>query len=233
LLLLAIHQALNPMQEDQLSSTASDDIDELLRQMESSFSIRFGQFELQHVRTLGELCDIIERKIQLTDTQDCTSQQAFYKLRKALEISTGASEITPSSALATLLPSRRRKAIWRSVEHQLGFKLDIIGISSTVATALFFAFLTAFAAFFISAKVAELGLLVSTLAAIVATKTGNTIQVTTIRACVEKMTREHYSKSRRSSTTFNRKEIFNQVQAIFMDGLALPASALSQEATFI
>ena len=221
------------MQEDQLNNTDSEDLDDLLRQIELSFDIQFGRTELQHLKTFGELCDIIENKIQLTHVQNCTSQQAFYKLRSAMEASVAASAIAPYSQMAILLPIRERKIIWRSVEKQLGFKLNIIGVSTPVAIIVFFAFLTSFAAFFFSTKVAVIGLLISALAAIIATKTGNTLQVATIRDCVEKMTRENYLKSRRNSGTFNREEITKQVQKIFLDGLALPASALNREATFV
>jgi hypothetical protein len=220
------------MQDEQLENTASEDIDDVLRQIETSFAIKFGTNELKHTKTFGELCDIIESKIPLTSTTDCTSQQAFYKLRKALEVSTGISDIPPNSSLLALLPARKRKVIWHSVEQQLGFKLNIIGVSSTVSTLLILTFLTSLLVFFISGTAGSISLLVWCLAIIIATETGNTLQAQTIRECVEKMTREQYVMSRRNPATFNRQEVFRQVQQLFIKGLSLPASALGREATF-
>jgi hypothetical protein len=229
---LAIHQLLNLMQEEQLKTADSEDIDDSLGRVESSFGIKFGANELQYTKTFGELCGIIESKILLPSVSDCTSQQAFYKLRQALAVSTGASGITPDSPLYVILPSRGRKAVWRSVEQQLGFQLAIIGPSSLVKTVVAFAFLVSLLALFISAKVAGISLLVSCLAAFIADKTSNTLQVKILQECVHKMTREQYLMSRRNSGTVNRQEIFRQVQEIFMDGLGLPAAALGWDATF-
>ena len=221
------------MQEESLKNFDSDDVGDVLREIEISFAIKFGKSELSHVTTFGELCEVINGKIQLTDCRDCTSQQAFYKLKRAFGTSTVAHAITPDSNMAVLLPRANRKKIWRSVEQQLGFKLGIIGASSTVVSILLVAFAASLASFLFSAKVAGIGLLISSLAALIAGKTGKTVHVQTVRECIEKMTSENYSKSRRNPTTFNRTEIDKQVLAIFMDDLDLPASALTREATFV
>ena len=221
------------MQEEQLKNIESDDLDDLLCRIETSFGIKFGQDELLHVTTFGELCDIITSKMQLTDRRDCTSQQAFYKFKQAIGASIPECSIMPDSSLSVLLPPAKRKQIWRSVEYQLGFKLKIIGASSTVTSILLISFFASLAAFIFSAKVAGIGLLISTVASMIAGKVGNTLHVQTVRECVERMTRENYLKSRREPSTFNRAEIASQVQAIFMDGLALPTSALHREATFV
>jgi hypothetical protein len=233
LLLLAIHHKLSRMQDEQLKNIDSEDLDDALSQIETSFSIKFGTYELQHVMTFGELCNVVESKIGLVSVSDCTSQQAFYKLRAALAISAGTFTITPDSSLELLLPSHERKAIWRSVEQQIGFKVDVIGVSPVVAVTLFFAFLVSLAAFFISAKAAGICFLVSCFATSIANKIGNTLHAKTVRECVEKMTREQYVKSRRNPGTFNRREVFSRVQAIFVNGLGLPDSALHREATFV
>ncbi|MDO7852637.1 hypothetical protein [Hymenobacter convexus] len=220
------------MQDEQLKNSDLEDVNDVLKQIETSFGINFGTNELQHIKTFGELCDIVESKIHLFNATTCTSQQAFYKLRKALKVYTESSCITSASLLSDLLPARRRKLIWRSVEHQLGFKLDIMGMSSTVSTALVLAFLASLLAFFIDKKVAIISLVAWGLCTNFAAKTGNTLQVQTIQECVEKMTREQYIKSRRNPATFNQQEIFQQVQQLFIKGLYLPASALGRDATF-
>ena len=220
------------MNDDQLNDCDSEDIDDILKQVEKSFSIRFGEYELQHIATFGELCDIIVSKIRLRNSHDCTSQQAFYKLRQALLAVVPDHVIAPGTELAVLLPYGKRKKKWRLVERQLGFKLAVVGISPTIGTVLFFAFLTSLAAFCISAEVAGIGLSVSTLAAVIASETSNTLQVATVRECVEMTTRQNYLQSRRNSETFNRNEIARLVKELFIKGLSIPAASLKPEAPF-
>ncbi|WP_216660776.1 hypothetical protein, partial [Sphingobacterium prati] len=72
------------MADDQLENVDPDDISDLLVKVEKSFDMEFGSTELMHIFTFGELCDHIANKIQLAHSNDCTSQQAFYKLRDAM-----------------------------------------------------------------------------------------------------------------------------------------------------
>ena len=67
-----------------ISEVDIEEIEDLLLKVETSFDIRFADNELKGITTFGELCDIIENKIQLENSNDCTTQQAFYKLRDAL-----------------------------------------------------------------------------------------------------------------------------------------------------
>lgn len=221
------------MQMEQLNTTLPEDLDDILRRVETSFNIRFEPIDLEHVTTFGGLCDIIISKIRLTAASNCTSQQAFYKLRRALASVTPEATIAPDSQLALLLPQPARRKLWREVESQLGFKLDILGASPAVFRLIFLAFPVSLLLFFFSPTVACLGLVLATLAAVVAGETGTTLQVLTVRECVEKMAREHYLHSRSSPATFNPLEVTRYVQELFRHGLYLPLSALGREAAFV
>jgi hypothetical protein len=70
----------------ELKNIDPDDISDLLIKVENSFNITFSDTELTHISMFGELCDHIANKIQLDHTDDCTSQQAFYKLRDAISL---------------------------------------------------------------------------------------------------------------------------------------------------
>ena len=100
----------------------------MLLKIEDSFDIRFETNELAHVRTYGEFCDAIKGKISLDHSEDCTTQQAFYKLREAITKSTETEkkEITPTTELAEIFPRKTRKNQIKTLEMNLGFKLSIL-----------------------------------------------------------------------------------------------------------
>ena len=68
----------------ELKNIDSEDLEELLKKVEASFDIKFGAAELANISTFGQLCNHISNKIQLEHFNDCTSQQAFYKLRDSI-----------------------------------------------------------------------------------------------------------------------------------------------------
>lgn len=89
----------------------SEDLEQMLLKIEESFDIRFETNELAHVKTYGEFCDAIKDKISLDHSEDCTSQQAFYKLRESIANSTDfeRKEITPTTELAEIFLRTSRK----------------------------------------------------------------------------------------------------------------------------
>lgn len=220
------------MPDFQLLEVEGDDIDDILATIESSFNLKFGTYELQHVTTFGELCDIIISKITLEEAADCTSQQAFYKLRKALRFVAPTATVLPVTELKALLPWRRRRQLWRLVEKQLGFTHNMVGMSASAAAVVGIAFLASLVAFFISGAVGAAGLISTIAGAIILEKTGRSLRANTVRECVEQMIREQYLKSRSNPNTFNRTEIVKQIQALFVDRLALEPSVLTRDARF-
>jgi len=220
------------MADFQLIEADGDVMDEILTTVESSFNLKFSTYELQHVTTFGELCDIIISKITLQEVSDCTSQQAFYKLRKALSFIAPTATVLPSTELKYLLPWRKRRQLWRLVEKQLGFTHNLIGMSGTAAVAVATAFLASLAALFINAADGATGLISTVVAAIILDKTGRSLRANTVRECIEQMIREQYLKSRSNPNTFNRTEVVEQLQALFIDRLALEPSALTRDARF-
>ena len=52
------------MTDYELKDIDSEDISDLLVKVEKSFNIKFGDKELMHISTFGELCDQIINKIQ-------------------------------------------------------------------------------------------------------------------------------------------------------------------------
>ena len=223
------------MDDDQLSNTCIEDIENLIPMVESSFGFKFNLGELEQITTFGEFCDITTSKIHLTDAPDCTPQQAFYKLRQALAPHIPGLAVTPASRLEDILPSSRhkRRIILYSVEVKLGFTLSLIGIYIPSFIIIFCAFFLSFASFIVNWHVGIICVSLTCTAMYFNIEFGNTLYAKIIREIVEKMTREHYIQSRRNSNTINRAEIFKQTQALFASELYLKTSALTHDAPFV
>src|ERR1700759_2730981 len=96
----------------QLKNCDSLDISDVLTKIERLLNFKFGKDDLKTTKTYGELCDIILSKVKQEQVDDCTTQQAFYKLRQAIAQiqSLEKNVITPKTDLESLLPKATRKA---------------------------------------------------------------------------------------------------------------------------
>src|SRR5690606_219915 len=110
------------MQKIKLNNIDQADIGFLLMEIENSFGIQLKNEELKEIRTCGELCDCIINKIQLENTDDCTTQQSFYKLRNAIGnlFNKDAKTISPEDQLKEYFPRFRRRKNISALEKQLG-----------------------------------------------------------------------------------------------------------------
>ncbi|OSY88055.1 hypothetical protein WH52_08485 [Tenacibaculum holothuriorum] len=220
------------MKEFELKNTDPEDIEDILVKVEDSFDIKFADNELAHVQTFGEICDHIKNKIQLDHTDDCTTQQAFYKLRSSLisALQVDKEKITADSLLADLLPRQIRKSKIKQIEQDLGFKLSLLRPAHYVTGFLVLLLLTSLVglAFVWQFALAGLGLSIGGLW--LATKTGNELDLKTVGQLAKKMTRENYIKSRRNPKTYNDNEIEKVLTDWFSNDLVIDKSKLTREA---
>jgi hypothetical protein len=213
-----------------LNSVDSEDIDDLLIKVEKSFHIKFTNGELARITTFGELCDHIIKKVELNTVDDCTSQQAFYKLRQSfINIDSRYCDITPDSLLIDLLPKQRRISIIKEIEKNLGFKLSILRPPHSISIIFTGILITSLVLLFSSWKVGLLMLTFSLLGIWVANKLGNELSVVTVGELVIKMTRENYLNSRKNSDTINKSEIEKLLTKWFVEDFDLEPSSLTRE----
>lgn len=213
----------------------SDDLDEVLMRIEKSYDIRFGEYELKDVRTFGELCDIIINKIKLQDTDDCTTQQAFYKLRDAIIIvkQLDNSSIQTNTPLSSIFPRHRRRKQISEVEKVLGFKVNALRPKHFITGTLVFILLASLPTLYFSWQYGLSGLVLSILLLFVANKTGKEFNEKTVGELAEKMTRENYVKARRNSLTINKAEIPKQIEKLFITDLGLSDEKISRDTLLI
>lgn len=220
------------MKDIELKNIDPEDIEDLLTKVEDSFDIKFTDNELAHVQTFGEICDHIKGKIQLENKEDCTTQQAFYKLRTAIltTLHLDKDELTIDTLLKDLLPRQTRRTRTKKIEDELGFKLALLRPPHFVTGFLALLLLASFIGVFIKWQIGLTGLALSMGGLWLAAKTGNELDVKTIGQLTEKMTRENYLKSRRNPKTFNEDEIEKILTDWFSNDLGIEKTKLNREA---
>lgn len=225
----------NAMTDYELKNIDPEDIEDLLVKVETSFDITFVGDELDHITTFGQLCDHITNKIQLDNSDDCSSQQAFYKLRDAISstLQIYNKTISTNFPLDDLLPRHSRHSRTKKLESHLGFKLNILRPPHWVTRTLAIILLASFVGLFFNWQIALSGLALSMAGLWFANKFGNEIDLKTVGQVAEKMTRENYLKSRRNSKTFNKNEIEKILTDWFSNDLDLDKSKLTREAKFV
>jgi acyl carrier protein len=223
------------MTDCEIKDIDSEDIGDLLAKVETSFGIKFVNDELIHITTFGQLSDHISNKIQLDNSEDCTSQQAFYKLREAISSTLQIDDKTISTdfRLSDILPKQSRRSRTKKMERHLGFKLNILRPPHWVRGTLAFILVVSLVGLFFSWQIGLLGLAFSIAGLWLANKIGNELDLQTVGQVAEKITREHYLKSRRNPKTFNKSEIEKLLTDWFSDDLGLDKIKLKREAKFV
>ena len=222
------------MDDFKLENIDIEDIEDLLGEVEKSFNIKFVGNELIGVKNFGELSDHIINKIQLENSDDCTSQQAFYKLRNVIskELEIDQKEITRQRKLEELFPKKVRRSNLKKLEQKLDFKLKILTSPGWVILPLTAIFFLSFICFFFSWKIAVSGIAFSIIGFYIADLTANEIELENIGELVEKMTRENYLQSRRNQEKFNKREIEKILTDWFSNRLGLEKTELTRDAKF-
>jgi preprotein translocase subunit SecF len=218
----------------ELKNIDPDDIGAVLQKVEKSFGFQFGNTELKDVNTFGELCDIIANKIQGDNSDDCTTQQAFYKLKAAILVTTPAAKnyLTIDTTLEQLFPRQARRRQVNSLDEQLGFKISILRPKHWVALSFILIFFASLIGLYFSWRAGLAVLAASILTYKLTYKFGKEMDIITVGELSEKIAREHYRKVRRNSATINRNEVAKKVKKLFMTDLDLEEETLTREATF-
>jgi hypothetical protein len=217
-----------------LKGIDGDSVLDFVLVVEESFGLTFGETELNPVSTFGEFCTVVLAKLPTAGHSDCTSQQAFYKLRQALATHVPVADIVPNALLADLLPNSRKQQeeIIEAVETTLGFPLYLTGIANWAGNVLFSAFVFSLIGFLYRWQAGVAGLLLTAAGGYLLGRFCQVPEVSTIREVVEKMTREHYRQLRRDPATANRREIVEQLQALFHHELGIAHHRLTPAARF-
>jgi len=218
----------------ELKNIDPEDVGDVLQRIEKSFGFKFGDTELKDVKTFGELCDIITHKVRGDNSNDCTTQQAFYKLRTALAVTAPPAKngVTLDTTLEQLFPRQTRRRQVASMDEQLGFKTGILRPKSWVTLGFVLVFFASLIGLYFSWQAGLACIAVSILIYKLTYKFGKEMDIITVGELSHKIAREHYRKVRRNSATMNRNEVAKKVKELFIADLDLEEEVLSRDATF-
>jgi len=221
--------------EMQLRNVDPEDIEDMLPIIERSFGVKFTQAHVDGVITFGQLCDMVERTIDLPHEDGCTSQQAFYKLREAILSVQGInpSTLIPAAKLEDVFPRKNRRLAIKQMEQSLGFPLEILKPKAWVVNFLLIGFIIALVSLFFFVVAGQVAIMVLVVCTLLANHFGNELKLVTLGDSAAYIAREHYRLARRNNFTINKWEVAAKIKELFMDRLSVPAHWLTREATFV
>ena len=218
-----------------LDNYEDEDIFDVVLKLEKSFGLKFEKEAFYNVKTFGDLCDIFINKIQSENSGDCSTQQAFYKVRSAIATTQliDKSSITLDSKLQDIFPRHNRRQKIKKLQDELGITLNILDIKSWLGWTIFVGIVVSLVMFFFKWEFALTGLLFFITAGWTANKFfAKELELPTVRQLTEKLTRENYIDVRRVKGTINRQEILKVIIDTFNKDLDIDKAYLTRDDKF-
>ena len=217
-----------------LNNVGPDDMGDVLVKIQRSFNIELDIEGLKDVHTFGNLCDVIIHKINLTNSDNCTTQQAFYKLRNAIANVTGIDKciIKPQTTLSEVFPKENRHKAISEVENELGLKLNLLQPHKWIVGLFALMLAGSLIECFYNWMVGITGLISSIISLKLSGKFGKEIHLKTVGDLATKISRESYLRSRRNTCPINKNEIEQRVKELFIHDMDLEPIVLTRETRF-
>ena len=217
-----------------LEDYEAEDISDVIVKLEKSFCIKFDNKAFEVVKTFGELCDVVEANIRYDNQEDCTKQQAFYKIRKAISLTQliRENQINLDTKLSDLFPRKNRRVQAREFQRQLGVKIKFLTYPNWLALTFIIGLLSSFVVFFFDWEIALSGTIFFILALKIADISGKDLEFETVKDLTEKAARANYVEMRRSKFSVNRNEILETIKAVFSNSLSIDKKHLAKDANF-
>lgn len=212
-----------------------EDLEDVLKTIEKSYGILFVSNELVRIRTFGELTDHIVGKIKLKDKDDCTDQQAFYKLREAIVATRHLDRklVQVNTELISIFPKQGRLKDFKEIEKILGFELKALKPKDSITAAILILFLISFAMLFFDWTYGLIGSLASIALFRIVNETGKEFKVRTVGDLTRRMTQRNYIQSRRDRGTVNKNEIESKIEKLFINELALELKEIKRDTVLV
>jgi hypothetical protein len=211
-----------------------EDLEEVLVRIEESYQIKFVANELIHIHTFGQLTDHILSKLTLRSVSDCTSQQAFYKLRTAIQSVRGHDTILePNTNLASLFPRSTRRKDVKEVEKILEIRLHALQPRPVILRTLQVIFILSLFVIFVNGPMGWAGILFAIMGFWNLDRIATEWKDQTLRGLTNRMTQRHYIQSRRNAYTCNQTEIPHLVQKLFIETLHLHKRSIDRDTVIV
>lgn len=190
-----------------LHSDHYDDIEDLIASVESEFNVKFHNDDFVSVKSVGQLFDVILNKLPLSNSETCTSQQAFYKIRKAFCNMDYVRPIRPATLLEDLLPRQGRISTVKALERELGMVLNILSPPQWLSNIIWTAGFVTIAGLFYDTRIFLPLLLVVIVIGRIVYRFGKELDLVTVADLARHLTSNNYLAARRNPDTINRKEL--------------------------
>jgi len=217
-----------------LDNYEDEDIFDVVLKLERSFGLKFEKDAFYNIKTFGDLCDVFENHIKYEHREDCTKQQAFYRVRQAIGATQQISEdqIKLDTQLAEIFPRHNRRQKAKEFKNYLETDINFLTYPSWLALTLFVGFLLSLVTFFFDWKTALTGVVFSISGIKIADKFAKDLELQTVRDLTEKLSKENYIDIRRTKGTFNRNEILNTIIDTFSKDLDVNKANLTRDDKF-
>ncbi|WP_118974814.1 hypothetical protein [Taibaiella koreensis] len=217
-----------------LEDCFDEDVFDVAQKLEKSFDLTLPVDAFIQVHTLGDLCAVFERHITARQCNDCTSQQAFYRVRRAIAatLSVDEKEITPDDQLAHFFPKANLRRKVNTFQAHLGIKVPLLTYPNWLLAVFLLLFLIFFVSLFFGGRAATVGGLLFFAGIDLAKTHGRKLIPQTIRQLTEQLVSEHYTMIRTRKGTVNRKEVRRIIVNTFARDLDIDKTWLTMDAKF-
>lgn len=193
-----------------LKSEKVECIEDILFIIENSLQIRFEEKELAAINTFGELVDSAIEKLHQEDSDTCTSQQLFYKLKTILNKYGlfNPQKLTPNTELSEIFPKKNRKTLAKLVKKELGTGVDIVCLSDFSTTFFMSLLLGSVVVMVSSGFIPGIVLFILSMSSYYfVNRFTKHLEFGTVRELIEYIVFCEYVQSRKDKNTVNRKEL--------------------------
>ncbi len=222
------------MEVYKLNNVDPRDMGDVLMKIQRSFNIELDNEGLKEVSTFGNLCDLIIDKINLTQSDICSTQHAFYKLRDAIAHTAGMDKcaIKPQTKLSAIFPADKRPGIISEIESELGYEFNLLQPRKWVTGVFIFLLAASFIGCFYNWPLGITGIIISVISLKFAGKFGKEMHLKTVGELANKISKESYLRCKHNRCTINKNEVEQQVRELFTNELKLEPIAIRRNTHF-
>ena len=197
----------------------SEDLEELLAEIEASFQIKFGHAEIANHMTIDQIADLVMAKLDLQEGIECSSQITFFRLRQWLcqELSLEKSALSPHTKLDQLFPFRGRKTSWQKVFAGFAMRVpnlrppDVIFLPALLLAVISLFLVMAFWEIGLPALLLSIAVLYGCI------KFGKALPVATLGELVTHIVKYDYQSTRAGYGTYNATELRQTIFKLLTD----------------
>jgi hypothetical protein len=210
------------------------DMGDVLMKVQRSFNIELDNEGLKEVHTFGNLCDLIIDKINLNQSDICSTQHAFYKLRDAIAHTAGTDKcaIKPQTRLSAIFPADNRLEFISELENELGYEFNLFQPRKWVVGAFIFLLAASLIGCFYNLSLGITGIIISALSLKFAGKFGKEMHLKTVGDLANKVSKESNLRCKHNRCTINKNEVEQRVRELFTNELKLEPIAIRRKTHF-